>query len=124
MHYINPKSGLDIDLGELSPEKARFFDAARRQFRKNASWFEFEQLIFSFTSPLYKDLKSRADVVKEPLFAALKDMWLELGIKQGFVAAPDDRKQTKARPSGPHRSSRERDVETPRQPAASRRRGR
>jgi len=124
MHYINPKSGLDIDLGDLSPERARLFDIARKQFQKNVSWFVFEQLIFSYTSPLFKDLKTRADVVNDPLFTALKDMWLQLGIKQGFVAAPDDRKQTKARPSGPHRSSRERDVETPRQPAAARRRGR
>ena len=124
MHYVNPESGLDVDLGKLSPERERFFEDARRQFQKNVSWFDFERVVFSYWSPLFSGLKNRADVVNEPLFIALKDMWLQLGINQGYVAHRDDRKQKKTRPARSYRSARKRDVETPRQPAASRRRGR
>ena len=127
MRYLNRKSGLQIDLGELSPEKERFFDVAHKQFRKNVNWFEFEQLVFSYTSPIFSGAKNRGAVVNDPLYRALKDMWLQLGIDQGFVAggAPShDRTETKARPSRPNRPTGTRDVEASREPAVSRRRGR
>jgi len=122
MRYHNPKSDLEIDLGHLDAEKRRIFDAAQEKFRKNTNWFEFEQIVFSYTSPIFSRAKNRADVVNEPLFHALKDMWLQLGIDQGFVA--DDRSEKKARPPRPHRSPRRGDVAAPRQSALPRRRGR
>jgi len=122
MRYHNPKSGLDIDLGPIDAEKRRLFETALEKFRRNTNWFEFEQLVFAYTSPIFSRAKNRADVVNEPLFHALKDMWLQLGIDQGFVA--NDRDETKARPAGPHRSTRRGDVAPARQPSVSRRRGR
>jgi hypothetical protein len=122
MRYHNPKSGLDIDLGPIDAEKRRLFDTAQEKFRKNTNWFEFEQLVFTYTSPIFSRAKNRADVVNEPLFHALKDMWLQLGIDQGFIA--NDRTETKARPAGPHRPARRGDVAAARQPAVPRRRGR
>lgn len=129
MRYHNRKTGLEIDLGELDPNRQRLFETAQRQFRNNANWFEFEQLVFSYTSPIFQQTRSRADVVRDPLYKALKDMWLQLGIKQGFVAseaapAHDRNTETKTRPSRPHRTARVRDVEAAGEPPVSRRRGR
>jgi|SRR3954452_21613159 len=122
MRYHNPKSGLDIDLGTLEPQKRRLFDHAMEMFRRNTSWFEFEQIVFSYTSPLFTRAKKRADVVDEPLFHALTDMWLQLGIDQGYVA--NDRTKTKARPPRAHRTPRRGDVAASHQSAGTRRRGR
>jgi len=127
MRYRNPGSGFAIDLGELDEEKKRFFDVARKLFQKNTNWFEFEQLVFSYTSPIFSRSRNRADVVHDPLFKALKDMWLQLGIDQGFVAATtsDERTtETKARSSRSYRTARVGDVASPRKPPLPRRRGR
>lgn len=129
MRYHNERTGIDVDLTHLDDEKKRFFEAAREKFRRNVSWFEFEQLVFSYTSPLFRHSRNRAEVVNDPLFLALKDMWLQLGIKQGFVASgpsPSHARagETKTRPSGPQRTSRIGDVASTGQPSGSRRRGR
>src|SRR3954454_9422657 len=125
MRYHNEQSGIDVDLGKLDDEKRRLFDAAQERFRKNTNWFEFEQLVFSYTSPLFRHAKSRAEVLRDPLYLALKDMWLQLGINQGFVAKrKHERTEAKARPSRPHGATRRRDVAAARQPPLSRRRSR
>ena|ERR1044071_6901927 len=125
MRYHNVHSGVDVDLGKLDDEKRRLFEAAYERFRKNTNWFEFEQLVFSYTSPLFRQAKSRAEVLRDPLYVALKDMWLQLGINQGFVAKPEhEHVETKARPSRPHGSTRRRDVATARPSPVSRRRSR
>lgn len=127
MRYHNPRSGFEVDVGELDEEKKRFFDVALKLFRKNANWFEFEQLVFSYTSPIFSRSRNRADVVHDPLFKALKDMWLQLGIDQGFVAATtsDERTtETKARSSRAYRTASVRDVASPRKSPVPHRRGR
>src|SRR2546430_6546481 len=111
MRYHNKESGVDVDLGTLNDEKRRLFEATHERFRKNTNWFEFEQLVFSFTSPLFRNAKSRAEVLTDPLYTALKDMWLQLGINQGFVAKPKhEHAEAKARPSRSHGTTRRRDV--------------
>lgn len=122
MHYTNDKSGLRIDLGTLDAAKRRLYQAALDRFQEHASWFDFEQFVFSYTSPLFAQSRNRADVVNDPLYAALKDMWLQLGIDQGFVA--DDRYAAQARETRPHRPTVIRDAPSPRQPRVPRRRGR
>ena len=126
MRYMNRKTGLEIDLGELSPEKSRFFETAQKQFRKNVNWFEFEQVVFSYTSPVFSKSKSRAQVANDPLYLALKDMWLQLGINQGFVSAggSSDERQEEARTARAYRTARVRDVAPTRKSSVSRRRGR
>src|SRR6266568_4467359 len=122
MRYINRKSGLSIDLGVLGAAKKRLYETALEQFHKNVSWFGFERFVFSYTSPLFSAARSRADVIDDPLYAALKDMWLQLGINQGFVA--DDRNQTQARTSSAHSPSVIRDVAAPGESPVPRRRRR
>ncbi|HKS25632.1 MAG TPA: hypothetical protein VJZ76_22780 [Thermoanaerobaculia bacterium] len=125
MRYHNKESGVDVDLGPLDDEKRRLFEAAYGRFRQNTSWFEFEQLVFSWTSPLFRSAKSRSDVLNDPLYLALKDMWLQLGINQGFVAKPKhEHAKTKNRPSRPHGTPRRRNVAAARQSARSPRRSR
>src|SRR5438874_13282433 len=122
MRYVNRKSGVSIDLGDLDAAKKRLYETAVEQFHKNVSWFGFERFVFSYTSPLFRAARNRADVIDDPLYVALKDMWLQLGINQGFVA--DDRNQTQARTSSAHRPSVIRDVAAPRESTAPRRRQR
>jgi hypothetical protein len=122
MRYINRKSGASIELSDLDGAKKRLYESAVDQFRKKVSWFEFEQFVFSYTSPLFSQSRSRADALEDPLYAALKDMWLQLGIDQGFVA--DDREQTQARAAGAHRPTVIRDAPLTHQPRVPRRRGR
>ena len=129
MRYRNPKSGLEIDLGDLEAEKKRFFETAQKQFRSNVSWFAFEQAVFSYTSPLFRRSRNRADVVHDPVFKALKDMWLQLGIDQGFVAprpAPEHERttETASRPPRADSTSYIRDMAPAREPRPPRRRGR
>ena len=125
MRYHNKESGVDIDLGTLDEEKRRLFDAAYERFRRNTNWFEFEQLVFSYTSPLFRHAKSRAEVLRDPLYLALKDMWLQLGINQGFVAKPKhEHTKAKARPSRPHGTARRRNVASARKSPLPHRRSR
>jgi len=37
-------------------------------------------------SPLFSKTRSHRDVLAHPLYVALKEMWLELGVKQGRVS--------------------------------------
>jgi len=96
MRYQNPESGLEIDLGKVDEEQKRLFDRAQKMFRSNASWFAFEQVMFAYTSPLFRPSRNRAEVVHDPLYKALKDMWLQLGINQGYVAPRTTETQTRA----------------------------
>jgi hypothetical protein len=130
MRYHNPDSGFSVDLGSLDDEKKRFFRVAQAQFSSNANWFEFEQLVFSYTSPVFHRSRNRADVLSDPLYHALKDMWLQLGIKQGFVAVKSvsanakTKDETKKGPARPNGTARVRDLETASQSSIPRRRGR
>jgi hypothetical protein len=127
MRYHNPTSGITIDLGHLDADKKRFFETAQKQFRKNANWFEFEQLVFSYTSPVFHRSRNRADVLNDPLYHSLKDMWLQLGIQQGFVTAVSESanaRTEKKRPARANGSASARDLETPGQSSVPRRRSR
>ncbi|PYQ29428.1 MAG: hypothetical protein DMF56_10695 [Acidobacteria bacterium] len=127
MRYKNPESGAFITLGELSPERKQFFERALKLFRSNASWFAFEQMAFSFYSPLFHGVRNRAEVVNDPLFEALQDMWLQLGINQGFIAprgSHDRTTETKTRTPDPHSPSVIRDMASPGKSRGARRRRR
>ena len=57
------------------------------KFRKNVDWLVFEEFVFGPMSPLYSERKSRLEVIEDPLYLALEDMWLQLGVQQGMVKA-------------------------------------
>lgn len=127
MRYQNSESGLVVYLDKLSPERKQFYERALKLFRSNASWFAFEQMAFSFYSPLFHGVRNRAEIVNDPLFKALQDMWLQLGINQGFVAPRTSHERTTETQAGTadsYGTTRIRDAAPPRQPRSPRRRRR
>lgn len=86
MEYVNWKTGLRIDLSGLDEREKRFYLRALKEFEKNVKWLEFDQFVLGRNSPLYDGRRSHLEVLKHPLYLALKDMWLQLGVQQGMVA--------------------------------------
>lgn len=72
---------------ELTQEEHEFLQRARGLFRQNADWLEFEGFAFGTRSPIFSRNRSHRDVLQHPLYVALRDMWLELGVRQGRIAA-------------------------------------
>jgi hypothetical protein len=87
MKYVNSDTDVEIELTGLTEEKTKFYRQALEKFRKNVDWLVFEEFVFGPMSPLYSGRKSRREVVEDPLYLALEDMWLQLGIQQGMVKA-------------------------------------
>lgn len=77
---------------QLTQEEDTFLHRARKKFAQNADWLEFEDFAFGSRSPLYSKTRSHKDVLMHPLYVALKDMWLELGVRQGKVKDASGRK--------------------------------
>ena len=74
---------------QLDGADAVFFRRALDKFNSNADWSPFENFAFGPNSPIYARHKSYGRLVKDPLYRALQDMWLQLGVNQGEVQ--DDR---------------------------------
>jgi hypothetical protein len=70
----------------LSDEERRFLREAEKKVRANISWFDFEDFAFGMRSPLFSRQRSHLDVLRHPLYLALREMWLDLGVKQGLVS--------------------------------------
>jgi hypothetical protein len=129
MRYHNAQSGLELDLSHLEGERKDFYQAAVAKLKHNVDWLEFEDFAFSFSSPIFRTSRSRGEVLSDPLYLAVKDMWLRLGIRQGLVAAskesPSGSAQArKGRTPGAHLASRRRHVAPADQPALPARRRR
>ena len=104
MRYHNPDSGLQIDLSGIDADRQRFYRSAIEQLHANVDWLEFEGFAFSFGSPIFKAVHDRQDVLTDPLFIVLKDIWLRLGIRQGMVAPLKEipTRAKESRKAGPH----------------------
>lgn len=85
MQYVNRETGKRIDLRTLTEEERQFYLEAKRRFQENTDWIEFDNFVFGLDSPIYRGKKSYADVRRNPLFVALLDMSLQLGVQQGVV---------------------------------------
>ena len=77
---------------ELTPEEETFLARARRKFEDNADWLEFEDFAFGSRSPIFARTRSHREVLTHPLYIALKEMWLALGVRQGKVKDASGRK--------------------------------
>ena len=69
----------------LNEAEEAFLEVARRMFAENTDWFEFESFAFGMRSPLFEKTRSHKNILEHPLYVALTDMWIELGIRQGKV---------------------------------------
>jgi hypothetical protein len=129
MRYRNSQTDIDLDLSGLDADRLGFFKLAIRKFRENVSWLEFEAFAFAFTSPVFLASRNRKEVLRDPLYLALKDMWLQLGIRQGFVAERKEKSSArephkKARKARPNRASRVSNLAPSHKPRVSSRRSR
>lgn len=93
MRYLNSDTGVAIELVKLTNEEEKFYRQAVEKFRENIDWLTFEEFVFGVMSPLYVGRESHLDVVKDPLYLALEDMWLQLGVQQGMVKAGGSQKE-------------------------------
>ncbi len=78
----------DDDAAALTLQERAFLNRARAKYHENADWLEFEEFAFGSRSPLYSRNRSHREVLQDPLFLALNEMWLDLGVRQGRIAAP------------------------------------
>ena len=86
MEYVNLETGLKIDLNGLNDTERRLYRRALKEFQKNVNWLEFDHFVLGKHSALYNGKRSHLEVLKHPLYLALKDMWLQLGVRQGMIA--------------------------------------
>jgi hypothetical protein len=86
MKYVNLETGKRIDLSDLTTDEKKFYSLARKKLQGNVDWLSFDEFAFGMSSPIYSGKKSHLDVLKSPLYLALKDMSLQLGVQQGKVA--------------------------------------
>lgn len=87
MKVENPITNEKFD---LSDKEAEFFNRALQKFKQNCKWTPFENFAFGTNSPIYFRHKSFGNLRKDPLYRALQDMWLQLGVNQDEIT--DDRK--------------------------------
>ena len=76
---------MDEPITGLNEAEQAFLDRARKLFAANTDWFEFEGFAFGMRSPVFAKTRSHKKVVESPLYIALRDMWLQLGVQQGMV---------------------------------------
>ena len=81
----------------LTPDEQQFLGRAQAKFAEGADWLAFEDFAFGPRSPLFSRTRSQQDVLKHPLYLALRAMWLELGVQQGRIAAAQEGKGDAAR---------------------------
>ena len=80
---MNPKSSAGAGINDSA-----FLRRARENFARNMDWLEFEELAFGMRSPIFAKGRTHRDVRENPLYTELRDMWLELGVRQGYIAKP------------------------------------
>ncbi len=86
MEHVNLQNGVRINLDALTETEKRFYRLALEKFQQNTSWLGFDQFAFGMNSPIFFRQRSHLDVLKHPLYLALKDMSLQLGVQQGKIA--------------------------------------
>jgi len=90
MEYNNLHTGVRINLGGLTKVEEQFYRQALRRFRENTNWPDFDDFAFGMRSRIYAGRRSHLEVLKHPLYLALKDMSLQLGVQQGRIAGRDE----------------------------------
>jgi hypothetical protein len=85
MEYINLETGVRINLDSLTAEEKKFYKRAIKRFRENTKWLSFDEFAFGMRSPIYNGRRSHIEVLENPLYLALKDMSLQLGVQQGLI---------------------------------------
>jgi hypothetical protein len=77
-------------------DESAFLRRARENFERNMDWLEFEEFAFGMRSPIFSRGRTHRDVRENPLYIELRDMWLELGVRQGYIAKPENGEEPNA----------------------------
>jgi len=85
MEYTNLETGFKVQLDDLTEAEKKFYRQALKLFQQNTDWGSFDEFAFGMGSPIYSRHRSHQDVLKTPLYLALKDMSLQLGVQQGKI---------------------------------------
>lgn len=93
MEYVNLENGVKINLDGLTEAEKGFYLRAFKKFQQNVNWLDFDDFVLGMQSPLYSGKRSHHEVLRHPLFLALKDMSLQLGIRQGMIAKSKEKKE-------------------------------
>ena len=96
MEYVNLETGVKINLNGLSAAEKRFYRQALKKFQQDVNWLEFDEFVLGMKSPIYSGKRSHLEVLRHPLFLALEDMSLQLGIRQGMIAKSKAKKEQEA----------------------------
>lgn len=74
---------------ELRPDQAALFDQALRMYEEKASFADIHQLVLDRDSAIWRDEVGRRltglQVVRLPLYAAVKDMTRRRAVEAGFL---------------------------------------
>jgi hypothetical protein len=84
--YFNARTGVAVSLAGLNAAQEGLFDEALKRFRANTDWLAFDEFVFGAQSVLFAGRRSYQDVLQSPLYVAIKDMSLQLGVQQGRIA--------------------------------------
>jgi len=86
LRYVNPNTKVKIELGDLTGEEKSFYQQALEQLDQSVNWLAFDEFAFGPRSPIYSQRRSHLDVAKDPLFQALLDMSMQLGVEEGLIS--------------------------------------
>lgn len=86
MRYVNSLTNVKIELEGLTEQERKFYRQALDKFKRNLDWLSFEEFAFDPRSPIFAQRRSHLHVMKDPLYLALEDMSLQLGVQQGMIA--------------------------------------
>lgn len=86
LRYVNSRTHVKIELEGLTEQERKFYRRALDKFKRNLDWLSFEEFAFDPRSPIFSQRRSHLDVMKDPLYLALEDMSLQLGVQQGMIA--------------------------------------
>lgn len=81
-----------VDLRLLNEKQKKYFHDAHAAFLRNEKCWDFDgPWFFNSRSPFHKLVKGTGrEVVKHPLYKALMELWLALGVNQGEMAHGSD----------------------------------
>ena len=94
MEHVDLQTETTIKLYGLSAEEKKFYRHALKKFQENMEWLAFDEFAFGMDSPIYRGLNSHLDVWKNPLFLALQNMSLQLGVQQGMISRKPIKKRS------------------------------
>jgi len=81
---VTPNNTKVIDLRSISKVQKKYFMEAWGDFQSDMLCWNFEHI--NFSKRLFEIVSRGEDILQHPLYLALVELWLALGVNQGEVA--------------------------------------